>query len=51
MRLKFLAAAGVAATVSSCATTESTSRMNTYKFPVHHVKMADDIYRIYDDKT
>ncbi|MDX0432911.1 hypothetical protein GOL30_26280 [Sinorhizobium medicae] len=38
-------------TVSSCATTESMSRMNTYKFPVHHVKMADDTYRVYDHKT
>ncbi|WP_164843326.1 hypothetical protein [Sinorhizobium meliloti] len=25
--------------------------MNTYKFPVHHVKMADDTYRVYDHKT
>ncbi|WP_210267323.1 hypothetical protein [Sinorhizobium psoraleae] len=37
--------------VSSCATTESLSRMNTYKFPVHHVKMADDTYRVYEHKT
>lgn len=27
------------------------SRMNTYKFPVHHVKMADDTYRVYEHKT
>ncbi|MDX0105478.1 hypothetical protein GOC33_05490 [Sinorhizobium meliloti] len=51
MKLKFLAAAAMAATMTSCATTESMSRMNTYKFPVHHVKMADDTYRVYDHKT
>jgi len=48
-----LTAATLAATVllTSCATTESTSRMLSYKFPVHHVKMADDTYRVYDHKT
>jgi len=51
MKSKILAAAAIAATVSSCATTESFSRMNTYTFPVHHVKMADDTYRVYDHKT
>ncbi|PDT79952.1 hypothetical protein [Sinorhizobium sp. BJ1] len=25
--------------------------MLTYKFPVHHVRMADDTYRVYDHKT
>lgn len=51
MYLRILAAAGIAVTLSSCATTESMSRMNTYKFPVHHVKMADDIYRVYEHKS
>lgn len=51
MKVHILAAASIAATVSSCATTESMSRMNTYKFPVHHVKMADDTYRVYEHKT
>lgn len=51
MYCKILAAAGVAATLSACATSESMSRMNTYKFPVHHVKMPDDTYRVYEHKT
>lgn len=51
MHLRILAAAGIVVSVSSCATSESMSRMNTYKFPVHHVKMADDTYRVYDHKT
>lgn len=51
MKSKIIAAAAIAATVSACATTESFSRMNTYKFPVHHVKMADDTYRVYEHKT
>lgn len=51
MHLRILAAVLIAASVSSCATGESMSRMNTYKFPVHHVKMADDTYRVYDHKT
>lgn len=25
--------------------------MTSYKFPVHHVKIADDTYRVYDHKT
>ncbi|MDW9544268.1 hypothetical protein GOA55_18995 [Sinorhizobium meliloti] len=51
MKFKIFAAAAIAATFSSCATTESMSRMNTYKFPVHHVKMTDDTYRVYEHKT
>ncbi|NRP70633.1 hypothetical protein ILFOPFJJ_01514 [Ensifer psoraleae] len=51
MYFKILGAVAVAVSVSSCATTESLSRMNTYKFPVHHVKMADDTYRVYEHKT
>jgi hypothetical protein len=51
MHRKILAVASIAAIVSSCATTESTSRMLTYKFPVHNVKMPDDTYRVYDHKT
>jgi len=44
-------AIGMAVAMASCATGESMSRMNTYKFPVHHVKMADDTYRVYEHKT
>jgi hypothetical protein len=51
MKAKLLAAAIIAATLQACATTESTSRMLTYKFPVHNVKMPDDTYRVYDHKT
>jgi hypothetical protein len=36
---------------AGCASTGSLSRMNTYKFPVHNVKMPDDTYRVYDHKT
>ncbi|WP_354316628.1 hypothetical protein [Sinorhizobium fredii] len=51
MNVHIFAAAGIAATLSSCATTESLSRMNSYKFPVHQVKMADDTYRVYEHKS
>ncbi|MGO4619958.1 hypothetical protein AB4Z34_33455 [Ensifer sp. 2YAB10] len=51
MNFRILAAAGIAVSVSSCATSESMSRMNTYKFPVHNVKMADDTYRVYEHKA
>ena len=37
--------------LASCASTESGSRLRTYKMTVQHVKMADDTYRVYDHKT
>ncbi|WP_376742151.1 hypothetical protein [Ensifer canadensis] len=51
MHLKILAAASIAVSVSSCATGESMSRMNTYKFPVHTVEYGGESFRVYDHKT
>lgn len=39
------------AVLAGCATTESGSRLRTYKMTVQHVKMADDTYRVYDHKS
>lgn len=46
-----LIAVSACALTAGCASTGSLSRMNTYKFPVHNVKMADDTYRVYEHKT
>jgi len=48
---KVLIAVSVCTLAAGCASTGSMSRMNTYKFPVHNVKMADDTYRVYEHKT
>jgi hypothetical protein len=40
-----------ASSMAGCATSGSMSRVNSYAMPVHHVKMDDDAYRVYDHKT
>lgn len=51
MRLSVIGSFCAVAALSGCASTGTMSRMNSYSFPVHHVKMAEDTYRVYDHKT
>lgn len=48
---KLFALAFIAAALVGCSTTGSGDRLRSYKITVHHVKMPDDTYRLYEHPT
>lgn len=51
MKAKVLGAVAVCLLASGCMTSATYSRITSYPPKVHHVKMADDTYRVFEHKT